>query len=249
MDAATLALLSLATLSGAFVQAATGFGFAILAAPVFLWAMDSKAAIPTLVALQLAQSFHLVPVMWRETPKAELRTLTFGAVIGCPTGLAVLHLVAVKTLKVLLGALILGFVVLFVLRRRWKTVPGQAARPPHPMLSGLTGAASGALTALLGMPGPPLMVYFAARKVSLIPARALSITFFAGCELAVLVLAGFTGAFDRETAFAALLLLPPLVAGTLLGRRAGLRLPPERYQSVLLVLMLLSGIGALASAL
>lgn len=249
METATLALLSLATLFGAFAQAATGFGFAILAAPVFLWTLDSKAAIPTLIALHLAQAIHLVPAVWREAPRAELQPLAWGAVVGCPAGLAVLHLVDVRTLKLLLGILILGFVALFVWRSRHQRKFVSDLSAPRPMLAGITGVASGALTALLVMPGPPLMAYLATRGLAIGPARALSITFFAGCALAVLVMATFTGDFGHEALLKALLLLPALATGTFLGRRAGHRLPAARYQSVLLVLMLLSGLGALVSAM
>ena len=53
MDASALALLALGTLGGAVVQAATGFGFAIIAAPLFLVAMNSHAALQVLVVIHL----------------------------------------------------------------------------------------------------------------------------------------------------------------------------------------------------
>ena len=43
MDISTAVLLLLGAVGGAVVQAATGFGFAIVAAPVFLAAMNSHA--------------------------------------------------------------------------------------------------------------------------------------------------------------------------------------------------------------
>ncbi|MGE0699490.1 MAG: hypothetical protein AB7O57_10375, partial [Hyphomicrobiaceae bacterium] len=102
MDAAATLALAGVTLAAAGVQAATGFGFAILAAPVFLAALGSTAAIPILVALHVVQSALVVPKVWRRVPPSLFLSLGAGALIGMPLGLAVFQTIGLRELN--LGA-------------------------------------------------------------------------------------------------------------------------------------------------
>lgn len=247
MELAALALLLVATFAGAFTQAATGFGFSILAAPVFLAILDSKAALPILVSLHVIQSVQLVPGVLPDLPRRELKALAIGALIGCPLGLVILRHLDVRTLKLMLGVLILGFVGLYLWRARLNATNSDAP-PPRPGLMMLTGFASGLLTAILVMPGPPLMAALASKRWPRLPTRALSLTFFGGCYVAVLLLAVLAGDVTRATFTTAALLAPAAIAGTFAGRAAGTRLSDARFQTILLALMVLSGAGAILSA-
>ncbi len=239
-----------ATFAGAAVQAATGFGFAIIAAPVFLAVIGDKSAIPILIALHIVQCALLVPRVWRQAPLPHLGWLAAGAVIGCPIGLALLDRLPVPALKIALGLVILIFAVLFIVRERLArsvavTMPNVAAAP----LTTLAGFASGLLTSVFVMPGPPLMVYLARERWPRDISRALSLTFFSGCYVAVLALAAISGQFLAASVVAAIWLSPAVLLGTLAGMAVTARLSEAHYRTALLVLMLLSGVGAIASAL
>jgi uncharacterized protein len=239
--------------AGALVQAATGFGFAILAAPVFLWVLDSTVAVPILVALHVVQSAMLVPRVCLQAPRVELGRLAIGAAIGTPLGFLALGLLDVRHLKLAAGTTILVVAALLAWRRRVAAVSASTPEPRDgtgPAASALVaGAAAGALTALLVMPGPPLMVHLVRWPLAPVSARALSLTFFAGCYVAVLsmsIVAGSLGSADW--AVVALLVLP-VVAGTLAGQRLGRLLADRHFMIVLNGLLVLAGLGALLSAL
>ncbi len=249
MDGLGLAALAAATLAGALVQATTGFGFAIVAAPVFLAVMNSKAAIPVLVALHIVQSALLAPRLWTAVSRWHLKRLAAGAAVGCPLGLLLLQRLDVRGLKLVLGGLILVALVLFVVRGRMQ--PAGVGQPQHRRgpLTALTGLASGVLTSILVMPGPPLMAYLAGERWPRDASRALSLTFFAGCYVLVFLLALAAGAVDAAGWRAIAVLAPASLLGTLAGLRLAPRISEAHFRQAILGLMLLSGLGAILSAL
>lgn len=252
-DLVPLVLLGIATMAGAAVQAATGFGFAILAAPVFLAVLDTTAAVPILVALHVVQSAMLVPRVWRRVPWALFRGLAVGAVAGGALGLVLFHALEVRHLKLAVGVTVLLVAALLAVRRFAAASPTTVASSetgPERARSVVlvTGALSGLLTAVLVMPGPPLMVHLLRRPLPAIEARALSLTLFAACYVAVLAAHAATGSLDRAAWLTIGWLTGPVVAGTLAGLGLMRWLADKHFAFVLNILLVLAGVGAIASA-
>ncbi len=257
-SSSTLVVLVAATLLGAAVQAGTGFGFAIIAAPAFLYGIDALEAVPILVALHLVQSAMLVPRLWSVMPRAEFDRLILGAGIGCVLGIAVFQFLDLRTLKLTIGVVILAMTA-YLAWRRWH--PKAASRVDeevgNTMSDGtirarkaaglLAGALSGAMTAILVMPGPPLMLYLLRRPIPAAEARALSLTLFAACYAVVFALHLATKGLSASGWQLAAGLAPAVVVATWGGERLFRLLSPEIYWPILLGLLLLAGLGALAS--
>ncbi|MEZ5854078.1 MAG: sulfite exporter TauE/SafE family protein [Hyphomicrobiaceae bacterium] len=251
-----LVVLAASTLLGAAVQAGTGFGFAIIAAPAFLYAIDGLEAVPILVALHLVQSAMLVPRLWSAVPRTEFDKLILGAAIGCVLGIAVFQFLDLRSLKLSIGIVILMMTALLAWRR-WH--PGAKFRdgggdgpnevPPGRSSGLIAGALSGAMTAILVMPGPPLMLYLLRRPIPAVQARALSLTLFAVCYAVVFVLHLATKGLSGHGWQLAAILAPLVVPATWGGERLFRLLTPATYWPVLLILLLLSGLGAIASVL
>ncbi len=250
MATATLAALIVATGLGAAAQAATGFGFAIIAAPVFLWVFDSTAAIPILVALHVVQSILLVPRVWHAAGRWHLSRLVMGAGIGCPLGLWLLTGADTRQLKLGVGVTILA--VLGLLLWRHRRLAGSSATDAASDISTAStmtaGCAAGALTALLVMPGPPLMVYFLRHPQAAAATRALTLTFFAICYVAVTAANVTLGLLDGRSIAVLAILAAPVALGTLAGWSLARRIDDRHMRNIMLALLALSGIGALASA-
>jgi uncharacterized membrane protein YfcA len=253
-SAGDLTMLATAAAAGAALQAGTGFGFAILAAPVFLAVLQSTSAVPILVALHVVQCLIIVPRIWNAIPWPEFKRLAVGALLGCPVGLLLFRYLDVRQLKLSVGLVILGVTALMIGRRARAAV---AIAVPHDARSlqgaswhrTVTGALSGALTAVLVMPGPPLMVSLLRHPLPAASARALSIGFFAACYVAVLAVQGVTGEFDAAAGSIVAWLIAPVVLGTIAGLR-GVRWLTDRYFAPLMtVLLFAAGIGAIVSAL
>lgn len=257
MDPGAIALLGLGALGGAVVQAATGFGFAIVAAPLFLVAMNSHAALQVLVVVHLVQTVMMLRGVWALVPRQMFKVLVIGALIGSPLGLLVFMRLDVQTLKLTVGVLILLFTALLIARE----VGWLGRRPPERTagetgdrttsqspLAYLTGATSGAMTALLVMPGPPLMLYLSHAPLPHANARALAVSFFGLCYLFVTALNTFWAGMGEGVWWLALALAPVVYLGTLLGLRLSRYLTQGAFRMAVLVLLVLSGLGAIISA-
>lgn len=259
MDVTSIVLLSAGAAAGALVQAATGFGFAIIAAPVFLAVMNSHAALQILVVIHLVQTVIMVPRIWGKVPKTLLSLLVAGALVGSPIGLSVFLALDVQLLKLSVGALILAVTALLIAReisahRRRAGQPIEIVDLEDPRVTPripafLTGIGSGALTALLVMPGPPVMLYFAGRQGPPEQTRALAITFFGLCYLTVTILNAVWAGMGPQVWGLAALLGPAVVVGTMAGMRLASRLTHGSFRIAVFVLLVLSGVGAVVSAL
>ena len=261
MDITTVALLVLGAVGGAVVQAATGFGFAIVAAPVFLAAMNSHAALQVLVVIHLVQTVMMLPSVWSLVPRQLFKALVVGAVVGSPIGLLFFMSLDVRALKLTVGVLILLFTALLIAReagwfarvapvdRRDPAAGDEIAAAPPPAMAFVTGAISGAMTSLLVMPGPPLMLYLAGAPLPHARARALAISFFGLCYLFVTALNTFWAGMGDGVWWLALALVPAVYLGTLAGQRIARHVTQGSFRVAVLALLVLSGVGAIISAL
>jgi uncharacterized membrane protein YfcA len=260
VDVGTVALLVLGSVGGAVVQSATGFGFAIVAAPVFLAAMNSHAALQVLVVIHLVQTAMLLPGVWAMVPMRLLKALVMGAAIGSPIGLLFFMSLDVRALKLTVGVLILLFTALLIAREagwlmrvapadRANAAAGDEMTAVPPPMAYVTGAISGAMTSLLVMPGPPLMLYLAGAPLPHAHARALAIAFFGLCYLFVTGLNAFWAGMGEGVWLLALAMVPAVYLGTLAGRRIARHVTQGSYRIAVLALLVLSGVGAILSAL
>ncbi|MGE0699226.1 MAG: TSUP family transporter, partial [Hyphomicrobiaceae bacterium] len=207
-----------------------------------------------LVALHVVQSALVVPKVWRRVPPSLFLSLGAGALIGMPLGLAVFLTIGLRELKLGAGLLILAASAL-IAWRRWRTLrmgtpsPLPQAPKAEQRSAAITGLVSGALTALLVMPGPPLMVHLLRYPLAGDTARSLSLTFFAACYLAVLAAHGVAGSLGASDWATVAWLAPFVVLGTLGGIRSARHLGDRHLAMILNVLLVLSGVGAIVSAL
>jgi uncharacterized membrane protein YfcA len=251
LDVNLVVALMSATLVGAFVQSATGFGFALVAAPIFLIAMDSVKAIIVLVALHVVQSAMLVPRLWRHAPSQLLLPMMAGSLAGMPIGLAILSHLDLQTLKLAVGLVLLLSTALLAAREvGWLSAFGarSAISEARITTAGSVGFLSGLLTALLVMPGPPLIVYSASLDIEKIKSRALSLTLFGFCYVATTVFHAVTGNLTQDAWQWLAILVPAVIVGTYLGDRANAWLSEYWFRMAVLVIAGLSGILVLAAS-
>lgn len=247
MQALDWAGLAAATFAAALLQAASGFGFAVLAAPLFLVFLAPGKAIPLVIIVTAALSISVLPRLWRAIAPALLARLALGSLLGVPIGLIAFRHADPVLVRVLVGAAILAFAGIFaVLRRR-------PARGSHiEMRAGLdviAGAVSGATTALIGMSGPPVVIYLLLGGAAPRVVRATLLAFFSLCYVATIAFLTASIGIPAPTWIAAAALIPFAVVGGFLGKRLGDRLRPGAFAVLAIVLLGGTGLYTLAAAL
>jgi hypothetical protein len=236
----SLAIAFAIILTAAATQAATGFGFALVAVPLLAATSDPRTAV---VGASLVGPLLSVTIAARERASVRWRTaaLVFGAaLLGMPFGLLVLRSAPERALTALIAVVVLACTLLVWLDLRL----GTGVRTV-----GMVGLVSGVLSTATGANGPPLVAAFQAMGYDPATFRATLAAVFAGtgvCSLAGFLLAGQV----RPPALATALVGAPAVAlGWWLGNRLFARLDRAWFRRVVLVGFVATSAVTLARAL
>lgn len=227
---------------GAFVQSATGFGFALFSAPVLVATLGPRLAVPAITVLGLAVSALTLGaegrrplVLWRPA-----LTMSAAAIPGMVVGALALAKGPVDALRALVSVAVL---VAVAVQARTEMRPPPAGPRVAPGWEGAVGAGAiaGALSTSTGINGPPLILYLLRLNPG---ARRIRDT------MAFLFVVTGLGTFAALGAFGALHFtsrLPWLViaaiVGQVLGRRAVGPLEAHHRPVVLVVLVLTGLVG------
>lgn len=188
------------------VQYALGIAFGLVAAP--LLALISLAFVPApVVMLTCVTAFLSLRGEWGAIAWSEVRIALGGRLAGSVAGAGFLALLSDERLFTLVFGLLIAVAVIF---SAW------GLRVAFNLFSvGLAGGISGFTAALTGVGGPPLALVYQDRKAS--EARPTLQVFFALGALVTLIVLGLTGHLTLRDPALAILLLPGLACGYLLG--------------------------------
>jgi uncharacterized membrane protein YfcA len=160
IDPMVLGLLMAGSFVAAVMQASTGFGFAVLAVPVFLMLLPAREAVQINILLSCLVMAVMTAGLWRGAPWRLIGMVSLGTVIGAPLGLYFLTQAPDQVVRATVGGVLAVLLAYILWRRRTRPVSAGDRPPPRPALEAVAGLFGGALGAGIGMPGPPLLVYF-----------------------------------------------------------------------------------------
>ena len=244
-----VALVAIATLVGASLQSATGFGFALVLGPAAFAVFEPVDAVFVLLASGALLSFLVLFAERRprEHRPADLRLILAASVPGMVGGVFILAALEREPLQVLVG---LG--VLFAVSLQARTAPQHSPQPTsHPAtLRAGTGLITGLLTTTTSTNGPPLVLLF--QRLGYRPAEqrdSLAAAFLFLDVVGAIIVVPFL--IDGEGIAAATLALiaASTVAGQELGRRIFVRLSPRAFRSAGLVLVTIAGVASIVAGL
>jgi hypothetical protein len=235
------ALAAGAVFLGAGLQSATGFGFALVAAPLLFAVLGPEAAVSAAILLGL--EVNLLTLAGERRAPAVLRGEAARLVAWSLPGVAAGTVVLVALPDDVLAGLV-GVAVLVALAVRLRGAPAPAG--PAAWRTAAAGSAAGALSTATALSGPPLVLHLLARGTGPAQLRdTLAAVFLALGVLSAAALAA-AGAFDLPAALG--LLAAAALAGHLLGRRVFARLDGGHHERVVLAVLGLSAVAALASS-
>jgi uncharacterized membrane protein YfcA len=240
--------LAATTTGAALLYTLTGFGFAVLAAPLFLLFVDPPRAIQLVIIISTALSLVTLPGLWRAIVPALMLRLALGSLAGLPLGLIAFRYADPVQVRVPVGATILGFAVLLGVRQRRGGAEPWGLFGLRPARDLLTGAVSGIATALVGMAGPPVVIYLLLAGAPPRTARATLLSFFALAYAATLASHAVTIGIPREIWLSAGILIPFAFAGGLAGRPLGDRLSSRTFAILTVLLLGAAGLYTLGAA-
>jgi uncharacterized protein len=226
---------------GAFVQSISGFGYALLSIPLISTITSVTQAI---VIVTIASLLNTISVTW--TNRAGIvwpivRRVVAASILGMPIGFWVLETTGDRLLKVITGVTVL-ILALLILR-------GVRVAKPSNTADVIAGFLSGILTMSTGTTGPPIVIGLHGRALSPTSFRGTIVSIFMVIGVLSLGLFIYAGKVDRESVVAAAYVIPLQIGATLIGSRVAKRVSPERFEKLVIGLLMASAVSAIVAAL
>lgn len=197
----------------------TGFGGALIMAPVFMTFMDPVTATITILIVNTVVGLANLREVGAETEWTIAKPLSIAGCIASPIGLWLVTSVDVDLVRRIVALIVLA--ASFGLALRWKFPFSIRDRIGNAVL----GAASGSLFGLGGVGGPPVIIGMLAEDLPARVARATLLTYFAIVQTCTLFLMALEGGVAGEGITYGLAMIIPYYFGSALGLRL---LTPER---------------------
>lgn len=225
---------------GAFaVEGVAGFGSTILSLAFGAQLVPITVLLPALVPVNLLMSASLIVRHGAHVDRALLfRRMLPWMGLGMPVGyltFAALGAGHGHALELAFGALVMALAISELARRRASAAPlsGVATRA---ILFG-AGVTHGAWAS-----GGPLVVYVASRSgLEKSAFRSTLSALWLALNCVLVVTYGLTGKYTAETARLSALLVPSWLAGLIIGERLHRHIGPERFRTLVHVLLLAGG--------
>jgi uncharacterized membrane protein YfcA len=243
-DWAALALILAGALAGGFVNGLTGFGTALTALPLFLLAVEPVVAAQLVSAASVVGHLSTLGIVWHGIDWRRLAPMLIAGLLGVPIGTWILPWLSVPTFKLAVGSVIFAYCafMLFGAGRIRLVSGGRGAESIVGFFGGILGGIaglSGALptmwAALKGWPKEERRVFLQMFNLTILTA--------------MLVASVAQGLVGRRAVVALIVALPGTLIGAWLGSYVYQRLDDRRFDRIVLVLLLLSGLGLVWSSL
>ncbi len=227
-----------AALGASFVRGLTGFGMAILLVPILALALPPVEAVVLANALSLMIGMTEVRQLVRE---AERSAWVIGSlvVVATPIGLYALSLTSADVARLVIALIAFSAFLAILLPRRGSAMPGR-------LVTGAVGVVSGLMTGYAGMPGPPVVPYYAGRELPRSTIKASMLLVFVIAASAGLLSATWLGILHWELFAFALVMLPVILIGNRLGLAVSGRVSDPVWRATVGVVLAGAAVGAFA---
>ncbi|MBU5466038.1 sulfite exporter TauE/SafE family protein [Virgibacillus sp. MSJ-26] len=214
------------------LQTSTGFGFSIMATPFLLLLFDPREAIQLNLILSLFISSMLIVNIRRDVNWGVFKRFVIGGLFGLPLGITIFLLLDMTLLKLGVSLLIISLTILLI--TNWRT--NQTIQRDF-----LVGGLSGLLTTSIGMPGPPLLLYFSGTNTKKATLRATTLAFYLFIYLASLMFQVLFAGTSTEIWLSSLKALPIVLVGLMVGQLLYKRISQKMFQILTYILLFISG--------
>jgi len=237
-DWSALVLILAGALAGGFVNGLTGFGTGLTALPLWLQAVEPLVAAQLVSAASIVGHISTLPAIWHAVDWRRLAPMLLAGLIGVPIGGWILPGISLPTFKLTVGTLLIAYCAFMLLAagRLRLAAGGRGAEA-------VIGLAGGVLAGLAGLSGM-LPTLWAALKGWPKEERRMVFQVFNLTILSAMLLANLVqGRIGLRFVVAIGVALPGTLLGARLGSLVYRRLDDRRFDRIVLLLLLLSGVG------
>lgn len=224
----------LATAIAGLMRGYSGFGTAVILAPVYSLLWGPRAGVPVMLLMELLVSLQLLPGAIKDAEKRVVLPLGGAAAVATPFGAWILLTADGEALRRFIG----GFVLVFglLLMSGWRY---HGSRPLP--LNIAVGTMAGLLKGSTGMSGPPVILYLLAGLEEAKRHRANLILFFGTIAVVSVIPPVLGGLVDLPVWVRLSVLLPVMAISVPIGARLFRVVPDRLYRPFAMGVLLVAG--------
>jgi uncharacterized protein len=231
----------LASFIGALVAGVAGFAFGLIASAIWLHAIAPAQSAALIAAFAIVIQGATLWKLRHAIDVPHLLPFLIGGALGIPLGAEVLRWATPAQMRAFVGLALILFSIYSLARPKLPVVKGGS------MADGAVGVISGFLGGSTGLAGIPVIVWASLRGWSKDEQRAMFQPVAVAIFLMTLGWFGATGMVTAGTVRLFLIGLPAVLLGTWLGFKLYGKLDDAAFRTIVLVLLLVSGLTLLPS--
>ena len=236
------ALASCLVFFAAFIRGISGFGFALILAPILLLILNPTSVVVIILLLGLLSNVLVLYYSFKKVNLKIILPIIASSSIGIPLGIRIITLVSPSTLKIIIGGITVFFAVLLSL--------GLTKTFSHEKLaSGVAGFIGGVLSSSTGIGGPPVVLFMHNQKWQREVIHASLAAYFLYSSSFSLVALTISGLVDTQLIISAVSLAPILFTGIGLGIVVFRRINARYFRRLTMAIVICSGILGISSGL
>lgn len=239
-----IAVVLLGALAGGFVNGLTGFGTAIVAMGLWLYAVSPPVAASLAIICSVVSQVQTLPMIWRVIDWPRVLPFVVPGLLGVPIGTWLLAQIDPRTFKIVVGFFLVTYSAYALARRS-----PQIGRPiGGSVADGAVGFGGGILGGLAGLSGVLPVVWTDVRGWSKEQRRMVLQTFNLSILAVALVSHALSGLLTPQVGWAAAAALPGTIAGSWAGSFIYRRLGDRGFQRIVMALIFASGAMLIATS-
>lgn len=235
-----LIIVLIIVLFSSILQTSTGFGFSIVATPFLLFIFEPREAIQINLILSLIISCVMITKIRKDVNFGILKRFIIGSAAGLPVGIILFLLLDMSFLKLAVSIIILVLTVLLMANVR---ISKTNARDYG------IGGISGSLTTSIGIPGPPILLYFSGTDTQKEALRATTLAFYLWIYAVSLIIQIVFAGTDQAVWTTSGIALPLLLAGMVIGQLLFKRINQKVFRIFTYIILLFTGLTLLVKSL
>jgi uncharacterized protein len=219
-------------LTASILQTSTGFGFSILATPFLLLIFNPMEAVQINLILSLVVSLALITKIKKDIDFAILKRMIVGSFFGLPFGIFAFLMADITKIKIGISLIILTLTLLLMLNLRVKQTNKNDLA---------AGVLSGSLTSSIGMPGPPLLLYFSGTDTQKEKLRGTTLAFYLFIYSISIVTQMIFAGTNKTVWVSSLYALPLVLIGLYVGQLLFKRVSQKIFRIFTYIILLFTG--------
>ena len=222
------------------MRAVSGFGQALIVAPLLTFIMETKQAVVISVIIGGIGSIFVLYYTWRYVDIKRAAFIGVGTIFGIPLGAYLLSVLSSNIMRLIIASFAIPFAILLILGHSHKFSRDSVGC----VIFGFLG---GALAATTSMGGPPVVLFLLNQglvKEKFVGTLSLVFLFMSLTSFGAHSILGLVNA---EVLILSAILIPALWLGTYIGIRVLPKIQPLLFQKIAAGIVVLSAIAIIVN--